>query len=105
MQTHNQVFESKDHYISFNFGDIYIYGCETTAIVIGQMQRFYILNGDHRENLKNKTLEESIEYFLAHQELKNKNSNNYDETDAKKVIEEYREFKLVRGYKWELIKF
>lgn len=26
-----------------------LYGCETTALVFGQMQNFYILNGDHRE--------------------------------------------------------
>jgi len=25
------------------------YGCETTALVLGQMQRFFILKGDHRK--------------------------------------------------------
>lgn len=36
-------------YISHNNCDIDIYGCETTALVLGQMQKFYILKGDHRK--------------------------------------------------------
>lgn len=45
---HNITYDHDKHYISFNFADQHIYGDITTAIVIGQMQRFYILNGDHR---------------------------------------------------------
>lgn len=36
-------------YVSFNNYDTDIYGCKTTALVLGQMQKFYILNGDHRK--------------------------------------------------------
>lgn len=36
-------------YISYNNYDINIYGCVTTALVLGQMQKFYILKGDHRK--------------------------------------------------------
>jgi len=36
-------------YISYNDHDIDTYGCKTTAFVIGQMEGFLILNGDHRE--------------------------------------------------------
>lgn len=36
-------------YISYNNYDIEIYGDVTTALVIGQMQKFYILKGDHRK--------------------------------------------------------
>ena len=35
-------------YVSYNATDYRIYGDETTALVWGQMQGFYILNGDHR---------------------------------------------------------
>jgi len=36
-------------YVSYNDNDIDVYGCKTTALVLGQMQRFFILNGDHRK--------------------------------------------------------
>ncbi len=38
-----------EFYISFNSYDTGIYGDITTALVFGQMERFYILNGDHRK--------------------------------------------------------
>lgn len=36
-------------YISYNSYDTDIYGSVTTALVLGQMQQFFILNGDHRK--------------------------------------------------------
>lgn len=36
-------------YVSYNSYDIDIYGDVTTALVLGQMQKFYILKGDHRK--------------------------------------------------------
>lgn len=39
-------------YISHNSHDTGVYGGETTAIVLGQMQMFFILNGDHEGELK-----------------------------------------------------
>jgi hypothetical protein len=88
----------KDHYVSFNWRDTDIYGQETTAIVIGQMQRFYILNGNHFENLKELNTQEAFDYFLNNQKHVNAKSNKFDLDDALKVITEYREFKKLHGY-------
>ncbi len=40
-------------YISYNNYDRATYGSDTTALVLGQMEYFLILNGDHRQGLKN----------------------------------------------------
>jgi len=40
---------SKHWYISYNSHDVAIYGGATTALVLGQMECFLILTGDHRE--------------------------------------------------------
>lgn len=39
-------------YISFN-SSVRDYGCQTTALVLGQMEYFLILRGDHREGFSN----------------------------------------------------
>ena len=44
--TPNVVMDGDDFYISYNGVDAAIYGGQTTALVIGQMQAFYILNAD-----------------------------------------------------------
>lgn len=36
-------------YISYNDYDLDVYGDVTTALVLGQMEKFYILNGNHTE--------------------------------------------------------
>jgi hypothetical protein len=36
-------------YVSFDSYSRSAYGCDTTALVVGQMQKFYILKGDHRK--------------------------------------------------------
>lgn len=38
----------KEFYISYNSIDFEIYGGVTTALVKGNMEKFYILLGDHR---------------------------------------------------------
>lgn len=40
-------------YISYNNHDRRTYGSDTTALVLGQMEYFFILNGDHRQGFKN----------------------------------------------------
>lgn len=40
-------------YISYNNRDIRDYGCDTTALVLGNGECFFVLNGDHREGLRN----------------------------------------------------
>lgn len=44
----NSTVEGEGFYVSFNAVDIRLYGCETTALVLGVMEKFYILKGDHR---------------------------------------------------------
>lgn len=63
-------FDGKEYngfYVSYNVVDRRIYGCDTTALVLGQMERFYILNGDHREaysRLIGKGFNECLDYFM-----------------------------------------
>lgn len=57
-------------YISYNNHDYDTYGCDTTAIVLGQMQKFFILNGDHCEKLLDAVkvkdpLESALAYFKS----------------------------------------
>lgn len=82
---HNEIFNLDDKrcYISYNDKDIYHYGCDTTAIVRDDNfnpTKFLILNGNHvKELIKLKTYEECVEYFKKNINLKNKNSENWDE--------------------------
>jgi len=39
-------------YISYNYYDTDIYGTVTTALVKGNMEQFFILNGNHMEEYK-----------------------------------------------------
>lgn len=43
----NDTLNGDGFYISYNNYDSAIYGSDTTALVVGQMEAFYILNGDH----------------------------------------------------------
>jgi len=45
----NEIVEGDGFHVSYNCVDGEIYGCDTTALVIGQMEAFYILDGDHRQ--------------------------------------------------------
>lgn len=66
----NQILSpaDKNFYVSFNDTDTRIYGDVTTALVIGQMEHFLILNGDHRNAYaeladRDADLDAYIEYF------------------------------------------
>ncbi|SHJ57609.1 hypothetical protein SAMN02745136_00432 [Anaerocolumna jejuensis DSM 15929] len=55
-------------YVSYNNYDRAIYGDVTTALVLGQMQKFYILTGNHceqYEELINQGFFRCLEYFKA----------------------------------------
>lgn len=68
LPTPNDVVDGDGFYVSFNCVDLSIYGCETTALVVGQMQAFYILNGDHRAAyapLIPEGFEACMDYFMA----------------------------------------
>ncbi|AZE48379.1 hypothetical protein C4K04_2707 [Pseudomonas chlororaphis] len=73
----NSVVEGEGFYVSHNDYDAAIYGGETTALVFGQMQAFYILNGDHRDAysaLVPAGFDACMAYFNANIELANKHS-------------------------------
>ncbi len=44
----NTTIQADGFYVSYNDYDTHIYGAATTALVFGQMSRFFILKGDHR---------------------------------------------------------
>lgn len=67
----------KSFYVSYNNYDTGIYGSDTTAIVLNDMSRFTILNGDHRKNLKGFSYPEAIEYAMQHEEQINKYSDAF----------------------------
>lgn len=63
----NQVKDHDDFYISYNNYDTGIYGCDTTALVVGQMEKFYILEGDHRkayDKLAGQGFDACLKYFM-----------------------------------------
>lgn len=57
------------YYVSYNFADRLHYGCATTALVLGQMAHFYILNGNHLgeyEKIIDQGFGACMSYFQAH---------------------------------------
>jgi len=75
----NSTMNGDGFYISYNDHDLSIYGCDTTALVIGQMERFFILNGDHRSayaGLIGQGLDACLAYFEANPEARNKRSDS-----------------------------
>lgn len=65
----NSIMDGDGFYVSFNDHDVHVYGGETTALVVGQMEKFFILKGDHRAQyaaLINQGLEACRAYFKAH---------------------------------------
>jgi hypothetical protein len=64
----NHVIDAGGFYVSYNACDAGIYGSDTTALVLGQMEKFFILNGDHRavyRGLMNDGLDACMGYFRA----------------------------------------
>lgn len=80
----NQILQGEGFYISYNDADVAIYGDSTTALVVGQMERFHILNGDHRAgyaDLVPRGLEACLGYFLAHTVDHNHRSDRLENTN------------------------
>lgn len=76
--TPNTVIGADAFYISFNDRDAAIYGGDTTALVYGQMEVFYILNGDHRAAyapLTGEGFDACFAYFKANSASMNKFSD------------------------------
>lgn len=64
----NYVHDFGDWYISVNHVDHWHYGGPSTAIVIGQMEVFYVMKGDHDKELAGRCLGEAMHYFMTHGE-------------------------------------
>lgn len=65
-------------YISYNDKDIADYGCDTTALVVGQMGLFLILNGDHRKEyleIIDQGFYKCLDYFKKNSDKINKHSD------------------------------
>ena len=74
----NAVIDGDGFYISYNDHDIRIYGSDTTALVVGQMEKFYILTGDHRaqyQALMANGFEACLDYFKANLKDAHKHSD------------------------------
>jgi len=87
-------------YVSFKYEDSY-YGSKTTALVVGQMQRFFILNGDFRKEYSElipQGFEKCYEFFKNNIEHRNKH-NHHEEIvpveDLIALMNDYKEF-LIR---------
>lgn len=84
-----------EFYISYNNRDIADYGCDTTALVYGQMLEFYILNGDHQAAYKpliEKGWEVCLEYFKQNAGQMNKLSDIPGVHDvARELMDEFCE--------------
>jgi hypothetical protein len=64
----NALMHGDGFYVSYNAHDYAVYGSDTTALVFGQMQMFYILNGDHRApyaELVSRGFDACLDYFKA----------------------------------------
>ena len=75
----NTTMDGDGFIISHNSQDIDIYGCETTALVIGQLQGFLILNGDHRcayRDLIPQGFDACLSYFMANVDQANARSEH-----------------------------
>ncbi len=74
----NHVVDYDEYYISYNNYDVAVYGDVTTALVIGQMEGFLILNGNHQDGFN----EASKDGFAGCLEYFNENidqANRYSE--------------------------
>lgn len=77
----NDIVDGDGFYVSYNGIDTSVYGCETTALVRGQMEAFYLLNGDHRAGyapLVSEGFEACMDYFISNIDRINARSERPD---------------------------
>lgn len=78
----NSTMDGDGFYVSYNAHDTAIYGSDTTALVFGQMQRFFILAGDHRAQYAELIpggFGACLDYFKAHPDLAHERSDSVDD--------------------------
>ena len=66
----NTVTHRDGFYISYNPYEPW-YGGDTTAVVLGNMDRFYILMGNHRKSLEGLSFTECINYIHDNMDMVN----------------------------------
>lgn len=74
----NDIIPAETFYVSYNDVDLDLFGGATTALVLGQMSKFYILMGDHRQQyapLIEQGFEACLDYYKANLELAHKHSD------------------------------
>ncbi len=79
----NTTIDGNGFYISYNDVDTDIYGSDTTALVFGQMEKFYILKGDHRAQympLITDGFDACLSYYKEHIEDAHERSDKLDTT-------------------------
>ena len=64
----NNIYDFGDWCVSMNHVDHWHYGGPSTAIVIGQMEVFYVMKGDHFDALGSGSLGDAMHYFMTHGE-------------------------------------
>lgn len=77
----NTTIDGSGFYVSYNDHDTAIYGSDTTALVLGQMEKFYILKGDHRAQylpLIDQGFDACLAYFKANAQDMHKHSDKID---------------------------
>lgn len=70
--------------VSYNSYDVAIYGDVTTALVLGQMQKFYILNGNHSEEYA-KIIKDGFEKCMEYFEKNINQINKYSDRPANQI--------------------
>lgn len=75
----NSVIDGDGFYISYNDYDLRTYGCDTTALVVGQMEKFYILKGDHRAQYS-PLIGEGLDACLAYFKKNIAEAHHYSDT-------------------------
>lgn len=77
----NTIMEGDGFYVSYNDYDVDFYGSDTTALVLGQMERFYILNGDHRAQYQG-LIRDGFDACLSYFKENLQQANKYSEMPA-----------------------
>lgn len=78
MTAPNLIMQGQGFYISYNPVDVSTYGDVTTALVLDDMSKFYVLNGNHRDayrGLIDSGFDACLAYFVANPGLHNKYSD------------------------------
>lgn len=87
----NSVKSYDGFYISYNDIDTNVYGSDTTALVIGNADKFYILQGDHRKAYTDiitstddpkEQMAKCIEYYKSQKDKHNEYSDKLEESNG-----------------------